>query len=131
MSITGNVPAGATRSAASSDPAPSVGPGADALPVAPAKPGWTVAIACHPAAAMCIPTETIDAPAEPISVSLCARLPTRNAVWNRPPRVAPALASSWAARKAARTCPRICASPTSIESRPQTTENRWLTARAS
>ena len=64
------------------------------------------------------------APARSMPVSVCTRLPTRSAGWTRSLSARPAVPASCAVRSASRTWPRICASPTTIESSPQATWNR-------
>ncbi len=77
------------------------------------------------------PKVTSDCPARSMPVSECARLPTRRACWKRSLRRRPAVCSSWARARASLICPRICPSPTTIESSPHATEKRWWTARSS
>ncbi len=77
------------------------------------------------------PKVTRDCPARSIPVSEWARLPTRRACWNRSFSSRPAVCSSCALASESLIWPRICPSPTTIESRPQATENRWWTARSS
>ena len=57
-----------------------------------------------------------------------ARLPARTAARNSADVAGPAAPSSSARRCAARTCPRICGSPTTIESSPAATRKRCSTA---
>ncbi len=84
-----------------------------------------------PTASCSSPKVTSDWPARSIPVSECARLPTRSACWNRSLISRPAECSSWPSARASLSWPRICPSPTTIESSPHATENRWCTARSS
>ena len=70
-------------------------------------------------------------PAWSIPVSARARLPVRSASRPSSLRTRPTVPCSPANRSAERTWPRICPSPTTIESSPQVTAIRWLTARSS
>ncbi len=74
---------------------------------------------------------TIEAPARSMPVSACTRLPTRSACCISSCSSRPAASSSAAAAYASRSWPRICASPTTIESSPAATENRCSTAASS
>ncbi len=64
-----------------------------------------------------------------MSVSAWARLPTRRACWKSALSDSPTWPGPWAAARASRIWPRIWASPTAIESRPQATVKAWATAR--
>ena len=77
------------------------------------------------------PTETTEAPARSIPVSECTRLPTRRACWHSSCSSRLTASSSAAAAYAVRSWPRICDSPTTIESSPAATENRCSTAASS
>jgi hypothetical protein len=70
-------------------------------------------------------------PALSMPVSACARLPTRSACCISSCSSRPAVSASVAAWYASRNCPRICASPTTIESSPADTRNECSTAASS
>ena len=74
---------------------------------------------------------TSDRPAPPISVSVCTRLPTRSACWNKLLRTVPTVPWFWQVVKACFTWPRIWLSPTTSESRPEATAKVWATAPSS
>ncbi len=74
---------------------------------------------------------TSDGAARSMSVSACARLPTRSACWKRVLSAGPTVPCSWPTRSASRVWPRIWPSPTTIESRPAATWKRWETAPSS
>jgi PAS domain S-box-containing protein len=76
-------------------------------------------------------TVTSEGAALSMSVSACTRLPTRSACWNSVFRAGPIVPDSWPTRSASRACPRIWPSPTTIESSPAATWNRWETAPSS
>lgn len=77
-----------------------------------------------PRASCSSPNVTSDCPARSIPVSECARFPTRSACWNRSLSSRPAVCSSCARASESFICPRICPSPTTMESSPQATEKR-------
>ena len=58
-------------------------------------------------------------------VSRCTCLAVRSAWWNSPESGPRTLPVSLATLKDVLTWPRICRSPTTIESRPLVTRNRW------
>ena len=62
------------------------------------------------------------------AVSVRTRLPAANAEWKSLFSSGPVLPSCVATPKASFTCPRICGSPTTSESRPDATRNRWVAA---
>ncbi len=66
-----------------------------------------------------------------MSVSACERLPTRSACWNSTLSAGPTVPASWPSRSASRVWPRIWLSPSTIESSPAATWNRWETAPSS
>ncbi len=84
-----------------------------------------------PCASCSRPKVTRDWPARSMPVSEWARLPTRRACWKRSFSRRPAECRSCARARESLIWPRICPSPTTIESSPQATENRWWTARSS
>ena len=69
-------------------------------------------------------TETGRAPSD---VSVRTFLPHSSADWKSRPVTARAVPASAARRCASRICPRICASPRTIESRPEATRKRCRT----
>ena len=73
-------------------------------------------------------SETTEAPAASIPVRVCTRLPTRSACCDSSCSVRPTVPAVSAAAYAARSWPRICASPMTIESSPAATANRCWTA---
>ena len=77
------------------------------------------------------PALTRDGAAWSMSVSARERLPTRSACWKSTLRAGPTVPCSWPRRSASRVWPRICPSPTAIESRPAATWNRCETAPSS
>ncbi len=69
-----------------------------------------------------------DTAPSPTAVSVRTRLPTANDVWNRRVSSGPTDWRSAATWNASFTCPRICGSPTTSESRPAATRNRCSAA---
>jgi hypothetical protein len=89
-------------------------------------------VSTEPPEASCSrPKVTSDCPARSMPVSEWARLPTRSACWNRSFSSRPAVCRSCARARESLIWPRIWPSPTTIESSPHATENRWCTARSS
>ena len=82
-------------------------------------------------AALLSPTLTRLAPARSMPVSVCARLPARNASDPRSDSTRPSVPCSLASLRACRTWPSIWLSPITMESRPQATESRCWMARSS
>ena len=74
---------------------------------------------------------TMEGAAWAMSVSAWERLPIRRACWNSTLSAGPTVPSSWPRRSASRVWPRICPSPTTIESSPAETWKRWETAPSS
>ena len=66
-----------------------------------------------------------DAVPRAMPVSVRARLPVSTAWRKSRFRTGPATSSARAASQALRTCPSTSASPSTAESRPDATENRW------
>ena len=64
-------------------------------------------------------------------VSACTRLPTRSAVWAASCSTLPTVAAWMPVPYAPRSCPRICDSPTTIESSPAATRSRCSAAASS
>ncbi|MNI56464.1 hypothetical protein D3C73_1114700 [compost metagenome] len=75
--------------------------------------------------------EATDTGLAPTWVSVRARLATENVCWNSRSRRWPSRPWSRAVDQASFTWPRICGSPSTIESSPVATRNRWRTASAS
>ena len=75
--------------------------------------------------------DATDTGLTPIRVSVRARLATAKVCWNSRSRRLPKAPCSRASDQASFTCPRICGSPSTIESSPVATRNRWRTASAS
>ena len=78
--------------------------------------------------AMSRATPTTERPVAPSPVRLSTSRETREAAWNRASRPDVVVPSRRAAVSARRTCPWISRSPTTIESSPLATENRWAAA---
>ncbi len=70
----------------------------------------------------------IDTECAPISVWLRTSLATAKVRWNSWCRWVPSASASCATRAASFIWPRICGSPSTIESRPEATRNAWRTA---
>ncbi len=70
----------------------------------------------------------IDTLLAPISVVLRTSLATANERWNSLCSTVPSVPAACASRTASFIWPRICGSPSTIESRPEATRNAWRTA---
>ena len=70
----------------------------------------------------------IEIEALPMSVCVRTSFATANVRWNSRLRTSPRLPADSAWRTACFICPRICGSPSTIESRPLATRNAWVTA---
>jgi hypothetical protein len=64
----------------------------------------------------------------PISVSVRTSLATENERWNSWCSVVPSVPAASASRTACFIWPRICGSPSTIESRPEATRKAWRAA---
>lgn len=98
---------------------------------APTMSTWASRTAPTYSVAAASPSATSPRPACAMSVSLWARLPTRSACWNRAFSAGPAVPPVCAASSASRSWPRICGSPTAIDSSPQAREKTCAIARSS
>jgi len=123
------------RLATSSDPV-SMAPAsacAMASPISPAPSTRVVFPANDPSSAPATATATCDSEVVPraMAVSERTRLPTSSAWRNRVASTGPIMPSTRAASQASPTWPRISPSPSTAESSPAATLNRWAAAASS